>query len=84
MPELDEVEADCRSDGRLFLTGTQTHLRQPRSDAEVAQPVDGVHHPSAPPPGVQIGGKHTHAVAVAFHLAGPSAAGISPEPPLRR
>ena len=68
---------------------TQTHLRQPTSDAEVAQPMDGMHHTSTSSSsssssfsGIQIRCQHAHTATVTFHLAGPSAARVPPQLPL--
>lgn len=71
-----------------LLSVTQTHLRQSTSNAEVAQPVDSVHHTSTSSSStsfssVQVGSQHTHTATVTFHLAGPSAARVSPQLPLR-
>lgn len=66
---------------------TQTHLRQPTSDAEVAEPVDSVHHTSTSSSSssyssVQVCSQHTHTATVAFHLASASATRVSPQLPL--
>lgn len=66
------------------LSVTQTHLRQPTANAEVTQPVDSVHHTStSSSSSVQVCSQHTHTATVTFHLAGPSAARVPPQPPLR-
>lgn len=72
----------------LSLLLSQTHLRQPTSDAQVTQPVDGVHHTtpasssSSALSRVQVRSQYTHTATVTLHLAGVPAARVSPQPPL--
>lgn len=72
-----------------ILSITLTHLRQPTADAEVTQPVDSVHHTSTYSSSssrfssIQVCSQHTHTATVTFHLAGRSAARVSPQLSLR-
>lgn len=69
----------------VLLCAVRTHLRQPAADAQVAQPVDGVHHSStsaASTCGVEVSGQHAHTVAVSLQLGGPPVPRVPPQLPL--
>lgn len=72
--------------GDFFLVcAERTHLRQPTADAQVAQPVDGVHYSSSTPAApcrVEVSGQHAHAVAMSLQLGGPPVPRVPPQLPL--
>lgn len=86
--KTEKKERELFPEDLVLVCAERTHLRQPAADAQVAQPVDGVHHSSstastsAAPCRVEVSGQHAHAVAVSLQLGGPPVPRVPPQLPL--